>query len=132
MKKPRKHSTVTETDRLPERGAAGEFKPLVGARIVLDVTSGSEAGRRREYRAGRVVIGRGDDVDLPLDDAGVSRKHAAIEAWSREQVFLRDLASTNGTYVNGNKVSYVRIKNGDVIEIGSTSMTFSVEIDPTL
>ena len=65
----------------------------------------------------RFVLGRSkSQADLVLDDANVSRQHAAIErvgdAW-----FLADLGSTNGCYVDGQRVSRRQINDGDVIEI---------------
>lgn len=64
----------------------------------VEVVEGPEAGRKLELgEAGRAyVVGRGRDVDLPLDDADASRKHLEI-ALRGDAVWLRDLASKNGT-----------------------------------
>lgn len=67
-------------------------------------------------------IGRGSDCDIRLDDPGVSRHHAEI--LMGEHVILRDLGSTNGTYVNGTLVAEQPLLDGNVITAGSTSLTF--------
>ena len=67
-------------------------------------------------------IGRGTDVDLRVDDPGVSRHHAEI-LLGRE-VVLRDLGSTNGTYVDGVQVGEVALHDGAVIQVGGTRLTF--------
>lgn len=67
-------------------------------------------------------IGRGTDATLRVDDAGVSRAHA--EVLLGREVLLRDLGSTNGTYVNGVQVREQVLHDGDVIRLGSTSVTY--------
>lgn len=62
----------------------------------------------------RLVIGRGEECDIVLDRDGVSREHAAIEN-SSDGVFLRDLGSINGTFVNGNQVREAVLNPGDQI-----------------
>jgi pSer/pThr/pTyr-binding forkhead associated (FHA) protein len=57
-------------------------------------------------------------VDLAFDDPLISRKHAALEVYSRDYVFLRDLASTNGTFVNDHMVTQVKLRPGDTIRVG--------------
>jgi pSer/pThr/pTyr-binding forkhead associated (FHA) protein len=65
----------------------------------------------------RFVLGRSKtQADLVLDDANVSRQHAAIERVG-DTWFLADLGSTNGCYVDGQRVSRRPIADGDVIEI---------------
>jgi hypothetical protein len=69
----------------------------------------------------RFLIGRGEACDLVLGDLTVSRRHAEL---SRTTVgwLLSDLGSTNGTRVNGWRVSRVRIRPGDRVEIGAVRM----------
>jgi predicted component of type VI protein secretion system len=67
-------------------------------------------------------IGRGSDVDLRIEDSGISRTH--VEVLLGREVLLRDLGSTNGTYVNGVQVGEAVLKDGDVIRLGGTSITF--------
>lgn len=67
------------------------------------------------------------EVDVRLNDLDVSRKHASVEIVGGNKAFVRDLASTNGTYVNGKKITYQEVKSGDLVIIGKT--TFEVHIE---
>jgi hypothetical protein len=67
-------------------------------------------------------IGRGTDVDIRVDDPGVSRHHA--EVLLGREVVLRDLNSTNGTYVDGVQVGETVLHDGAVIQLGGTRLTF--------
>jgi hypothetical protein len=66
-------------------------------------------------------IGRSDDRDLFLVDPSVSRAHAIIETGDGGPV-VHDLGSTNGTFVNGERVSSRRLKAGDLVAFGNTQM----------
>ncbi len=63
------------------------------------------------------VIGRAATSDIPVLDSTISRRHAEIAVEGR-QVLVRDLGSRNGTFVNGNRVSEVRLAAGDVVAFG--------------
>jgi hypothetical protein len=67
----------------------------------------------------QIVIGRSSDLDMVLVEDMVSRKHAKI-AISGEKITIEDLGSTNGTFVNGEKVRQARLKEGDRILIGTS------------
>jgi hypothetical protein len=67
-------------------------------------------------------LGRGTDVDIRIDDPGVSRHHAEITLGT--DVTLRDLGSTNGTLVNGRMVSSVVLTDGSRIQLGTTTLTY--------
>ena len=67
-------------------------------------------------------LGRGTDVDIRIDDPGVSRHHAEITLGT--DVTLRDLGSTNGTLVNGRMVSSAVLADGASIQLGSTTVTY--------
>jgi two-component system cell cycle response regulator len=67
-------------------------------------------------------LGRGTDVDFRLPDEGVSRHHLRVVALSDGTVLLTDLESTNGTFVNGKKVTSAVLGDGDKIQIGSTAI----------
>jgi hypothetical protein len=74
-----------------------------------------------------IVVGRSSDLDMVLVEDMVSRKHAKITA-SAEQILIQDLGSTNGTFVNGEKIKKARLKEGDRILIG-TSIIKLVAVD---
>ena len=75
---------------------------MIPPKVVLRGVSGSYFGKIVPVR-GRLVIGRGSECDLILDEPEMSRRHAVIEN-SDDGIFLRDLGSANGTYVNGVQV----------------------------
>ncbi len=70
-----------------------------------------------------IRIGRAPDNDLVLDDARVSRKHAAIH-WGKDGPVLEDLGSHNGTFLNGRRITTASVQAGDVIGIGGKSIRF--------
>jgi len=73
------------------------------------------------------VLGRDDDADIILDDPGVSRRHSEIRVSIDGPHFvalIRDLGSTNGTFVNGERVDSEHLRDGDQVTIGRTSMTY--------
>ncbi len=76
-----------------------------------------------EFQSGRAIIGRYDS-EIVVDDPKISRKHAVIEALSRENIFVRDLASTNGTRLNGTPVRSKKLCSGDLIRVGDTELQF--------
>jgi len=65
------------------------------------------------------VVGRSSDLDMVLVEDMVSRKHARI-AMQGEQIWIEDLGSTNGTFVNGEKIQRTRLKEGDRVLIGTS------------
>ncbi len=87
---------------------------------VLDI-----AGRRYTLTKGRTIIGRGSDADITLDDAGTSRQHIEI-LWDGTRAQVTDLGSTNGSKLNGQKVTKALLEPDSVIEIGRTRIVFRV------
>ncbi|HEX8488023.1 MAG TPA: DUF3662 and FHA domain-containing protein [Propionibacteriaceae bacterium] len=88
--------------------------------LVLEVN-----GMRHPLRAPGLVIGRGTEADLRINDPGISRRHAEIrvdESGPGLQVDIVDLGSTNGIIVNGHRVRQSALTAGTRIEIGSTRM----------
>ena len=82
-----------------------------------------QSGGQTIALAGSLSIGREPDNGLCLEDNKLSRHHAAIEAVAKGWQ-ARDLGSTNGTGVNGKRISApLLLKAGDVIEIGDTRLT---------
>lgn len=86
----------------------------------------SADGRTYPVAIGSTVIGRGDQANLRLPDVGISRRHARLD-FDGGQVVLTDLGSTNGTMVNGQRISAVALSPGDMIQIGTTTLTFRVD-----
>ena len=109
--------SCTRTDPLAAPHRAGRRLHVVG---------GPSAGPIVALPPGRLVIGRGADCDLVLNDAAVSRRHAVIEADERE-VRVRDLGSSHGTYVDDRLVDAAGtlIQEGRLIRVGRTQLTVS-------
>ena len=80
-------------------------------------------GRERNLDGPTVVIGRSSDCDIVVGDPNVSRRHAEVRRVGRG-FSLVDLGSTNGTEVNGQRVTETSLMNGDVIGVGTTRITF--------
>ncbi len=74
------------------------------------------------------VLGRSPKCDIPIDDPFLSQKHAAF-LWRDGVCYLQDMGSTNGTSLNGEKVSGdpVELLNGDRLDIGQLSFIFVTE-----
>lgn len=89
----------------------------VAPRFILRGVTGSQFGRLIPIY-GRLVIGRSSDCDLILDEPGLSRRHAVIEALP-DGLFLRDLGSANGSFLNGNRVRDASLRHGDQIVVES-------------
>ena len=91
----------------------------------LAVQTGALAGRIFPLRFADITIGRALDNDVVLDSNDVSRRHVRIES-AGTLLRLIDLGSTNGTRVNGRRVSEHLLRNGDLVELGSTQLLFRV------
>jgi pSer/pThr/pTyr-binding forkhead associated (FHA) protein len=76
-----------------------------------------------------VVIGRSSELDMVLVEDMVSRKHAVISA-QQGAFYIQDLGSTNGTFVNGEKVKKTRLKEGDRILIGTSILKLVAQDKP--
>jgi two-component system cell cycle response regulator len=83
--------------------------------LVLTGTRFGDVYRLPPNRALRV--GRGEEVDIRLDDEGISRAHCSLEARG-PQALLRDLGSQNGTYVGGEKIAERVLVDGDRVQVG--------------
>ncbi|HKX14943.1 MAG TPA: DUF3662 and FHA domain-containing protein [Propionibacteriaceae bacterium] len=103
----------------PRAGRASETA-ISRAPLVLEVN-----GTRHPLQPPGLVIGRGSDSDLRINDPGISRRHAQIRvapAGPGMQIDIVDLGSTNGIVVNGQRVQQAVLQEGSRIEIGSTRM----------
>ncbi|TWD80658.1 FHA domain-containing protein [Kribbella amoyensis] len=91
-------------------------------------------GRRRPINPPGVVLGRGTDADIQINDPGVSRRHAEIrlmpEGPGGVRVVLVDLGSTNGTLVNGRRTAEAELTDGSTVRIGNTTMTLRLVDEP--
>lgn len=86
----------------------------------LVVTAGSNVGERADLAHAPILIGRGTDAAIRLDDDYVSTRHARVAA-SGDQWFVEDLGSTNGTYIGSVRISQpTTISVGTQVRVGKT------------
>ena len=107
----RAEASVTDNDQRTRTRAA---------RAVLEVN-----GTRHPLRAPGLVVGRGTEADLRINDPGVSRRHIEFMV-NGEDLEVVDLGSTNGMLVNGAKVGRAGLRDGTEVKIGHTTLTVRV------
>jgi hypothetical protein len=86
----------------------------------------SSDGRQFAVAIGSTIIGRGEGAQVRLADVGISRQHARLD-YDGSRMVLTDLGSTNGTTVNGNRITAAALQHGDVIQLGTTTLTFRLD-----
>ena len=106
---------------------AAEWQVPEELQFSLKVLEGTETGKEFQVSRSRVTVGR-EEGDILLADPLVSRKHAAFEVFGCHHIVVKDLASTNGTYLNGRLIAYSKLNNGDKIKIGSTVLEAVIRI----
>ena len=96
-------------------------RPEIGRRYLM-VIGGAQVGELHKLSGARTVIGRSPETQLRLDEPGVSREHAELLI-ERGRVAVRDLDSTNGTFLNGERVDKKReLNDGDKLSIGGSTL----------
>jgi S-DNA-T family DNA segregation ATPase FtsK/SpoIIIE len=111
----------------------GERPPPAAGSGVLSVRviGGPNAGEIRSLSPGRLVVGRDATCDLTLTDGDVSRRHAALDV-TAAAITVHDLASTNGTRLNGDVVppTGARAAPGSLITLGDSTLLLTGPGDP--
>ena len=112
-----------------DRTGAGRFPGLAlpdGKAITLFVTAGPSKGLQLRLTKPLVSIGRaGGGADLEIDDPGVSRMHCAVEV-TRDVIRLRDLESTNGTYLDEKRIRAAELEHLSEFREGSSLLRVAV------
>ena len=99
-------------------------------RAQLIVLAGPNVGEMYEIDS-NLVIGRGREADVRVQGDGISRKHGGIRL-AGEQVIFEDLGSTNGSFINGERVAHRVLEEGDKIQVGTSvilKFTYHDELD---
>jgi pSer/pThr/pTyr-binding forkhead associated (FHA) protein len=121
-----KPGDTTEVYQVDE---SGELRPVdleevthEGATLVIR-SGGGRAGEVFPVSGERMTIGRSPDAEVFLDDVTVSRNHALLVS-RRDGLYIDDLGSLNGTYVNRRRIESHRLQNGDELQVGKYKLTY--------
>ncbi len=93
--------------------------------VMLRVKKGAEPGRGYQITRTPVSVGRDNISGISINDPRMSRQHAAL-FFFKPDFHLKDLGSTNGSFVNGKRIKSMPLKNGDVIRLGNTEFEFII------
>jgi len=100
-------------------------------KLRLSIISGTLEGQVFDLESGFITVGRSDTCTVRFDPRGeriASKQHAFIEA-RPDGFYIRDNQSTNGTFVNGNRIETEKLKSGDVLQFGRNGATAMVTIE---
>ena len=108
----------------------GDYQPVdidevveqAGAALVIR-SGGGRSGESFTIEGDRISIGRSPDAEVFLDDVTVSRNHALIVR-RQDGLYIDDLGSLNGTYVNRRRIESHKLADGDEIQIGKFKLSF--------
>jgi len=118
---------TTSTYKVDE---TGEYQPVdideiveeAGAALVIR-SGGGRSGESFTIEGDRISIGRSPDAEVFLDDVTVSRNHALIVR-RKDGLYIDDLGSLNGTYVNRRRIESHKLDDGDEIQIGKYKLSY--------
>lgn len=108
----------------------GQTLEVIHWTACLVVVRGVGTGNKILLNRSETTIGRADEVDVRLAKAGVSRRHAVVQQLGEAQFRLSDLKSTNGTFVNGERIQERLLKDQDLIAIGESRLKFIAADSP--
>jgi two-component system cell cycle response regulator len=111
----RAKTVVTAISRISERPN--------GKQACLVIIYGDELGKKYNLDTNSVVVGRSSKCDIQIDQESISRNHSKIVNTGKS-ILVRDLGSTNGTYVNDEPIEEYVLRDGDLIKIGRTIFKF--------
>jgi hypothetical protein len=108
-----------------ESGVAQAPPPIRSGRLVVVKSQELEHGTDYELNSSQLTIGRGRQNDIALpEDEYASARHARFEP-RQDGVWVQDLGSTNGTYLNGARLEHPRrLTSGDIVRIGDTDLRY--------
>ena len=124
---PTKEDVTTATYVIDDQ--TGELKPVdvgdvaaqSGALVIR--SGGGRSGEAFNLAGERNTIGRSPDAEVFLDDVTVSRNHALLVR-RRDGLYIDDLGSLNGTYVNRRRIESHRLQDGDELQVGKYKLTY--------
>ena len=116
----------TETYQVDETGElkAVDIDEVAGEGATLTIRSGGgRAGEVFSVAGDHMTIGRSPEAEVFLDDVTVSRNHALLVR-RRDGLYIDDLGSLNGTYVNRRRIESHRLGHGDELQVGKYKLTY--------
>jgi pSer/pThr/pTyr-binding forkhead associated (FHA) protein len=125
---PTEHQHGDDTTAAWQIDETGELKPLdpeqvdTGATLVIR-SGGGRSGETFVISGDQSRIGRSPEAEVFLDDVTVSRNHALLVR-RRDGVYIDDLGSLNGTYVNRKRIESHKLQDGDELQVGKYKLTF--------
>jgi len=124
---PRRGSDSTDTDHVRAKTVVTSISRITerapGKEACLVVIYGQDLGRKYNLESPTLVFGRSSKCDVQIDQESVSRAHSKIMNQGKT-IRIRDLGSTNGTYVNDEQIEERTLADGDLIKIGRTIFKF--------
>ena len=119
------HENTTAAWQLDEEG---DIQPVDPEAVVDEATlvirsGGGRSGEAFQVEGERMRIGRSPDAEIFLDDVTVSRNHALLVR-RRDGLYIDDLGSLNGTYVNRRRIESHKLRSGDDLQIGKYKLTY--------
>jgi FHA domain len=118
-----------DTTEVYQVDETGEIRPVdleevthEGATLVIR-SGGGRSGEAFNIGGERLTIGRSPEAEIFLDDVTVSRNHALLVR-RRDGLYIDDLGSLNGTYVNRRRIESHRLQNGDELQVGKYKLTY--------
>lgn len=109
---PKDQTVITQVQKMETGGEKSAY---------ILFLSGPLVGKLQQLNEGKTVLGRAEDVGVLINDNRISRHHIAITL-SQGEATLEDLGSTNGTFVNGRRVQTYVLKDGDKVQISSSTI----------
>ena len=94
--------------------------------LIMEVVKGRDKGKVFNIKKSLSTIGR-KDCDIVLDDSLVSRKHASLEMISKDNIYIRDLASRNGIFINGKQITMKKLYGNELLRLGNTEIKIIIE-----
>jgi hypothetical protein len=109
----------------PSAGLQSASPSLHSGRLVVVTSSDLNEGENFDLNSAQLTIGRGNQNDIAIStDEYASARHARFEP-RRDGVWVQDLGSTNGTFLNGTRLERPRrLSRGDVVRVGGTDLRF--------
>ncbi len=100
-------------------------QPVARLAALLTIHSGPLQGNRFPLARPIIVLGRSSLCDITLPDLQTSRQHVRLE-WRPDGLYLVDMNSTNGTFINNRRIRQYRLRGGEQVQIGNTILTIQL------